>query len=110
MLDFGLTVQHFSGGATQGRPAVARKVAGKKAAEKNAAKTKGLKPAKYLDPKSGATWCGLGRILHWIAKAKNRDAFLIGQGAAPTIAEPFVKVTASKKAVKKPANKAPAAA
>ena len=106
MSDFGLTVEHLTGGSTQGRPAAAKKIASKKAAgKKAAAKTKGPKPAKYQDSKSGATWSGLGRVPHWIAKAKNRDDFLIGQSAASAVAEPEVKVVASKKAGKKVAKK-----
>ncbi|RQU99894.1 H-NS histone family protein [Burkholderia cenocepacia] len=34
---------------------------------------------KYQDPKSGATWSGRGKPPSWIAKAKNRDRFLISQ-------------------------------
>ncbi|WP_175769750.1 MULTISPECIES: H-NS histone family protein [Burkholderia] len=34
---------------------------------------------KYQDPKSGATWSGRGKPPAWIAKAKNRDRFLIPQ-------------------------------
>ncbi|WP_321941591.1 H-NS histone family protein [Paraburkholderia tropica] len=34
-------------------------------------------PAKYQDPKSGATWSGRGRAPDWIKSAKNRDRFLI---------------------------------
>lgn len=33
--------------------------------------------AKYVDPKSGATWTGHGRAPAWIASAKNRNRFLI---------------------------------
>ncbi|KAB0685285.1 H-NS histone family protein [Burkholderia territorii] len=33
--------------------------------------------AKYLDPKTGATWSGRGRAPAWIKDAKNRDRFLI---------------------------------
>src|ERR1700759_3230118 len=38
----------------------------------------GLTPgvAKYVDPKTGATWTGRGRAPAWIANAKNRDKFL----------------------------------
>ena len=36
-------------------------------------------PAKYRDPKTGATWSGRGRAPGWIAKAKSRDKFLIEQ-------------------------------
>jgi DNA-binding protein H-NS len=32
---------------------------------------------KYRDPKTGATWSGRGKAPQWIAKAKNRDRFLI---------------------------------
>lgn len=37
--------------------------------------------AKYVDPKSGATWTGRGRAPAWIANARNRDRFLIDTGA-----------------------------
>ncbi|HIE5948394.1 H-NS histone family protein [Burkholderia cepacia] len=33
--------------------------------------------AKYLDPKTGATWSGRGRAPAWLKDAKNRDRFLI---------------------------------
>jgi DNA-binding protein H-NS len=39
--------------------------------------SKGLQPAKYLDPKTGATWSGRGRAPTWIAGAKDRSKFLI---------------------------------
>jgi DNA-binding protein H-NS len=32
--------------------------------------------AKYVDPKTGATWTGHGRAPAWIANAKNRDKYL----------------------------------
>ncbi|MDG0023655.1 H-NS histone family protein [Trinickia sp. Y13] len=34
-------------------------------------------PAKYMNPKTGATWSGRGRAPAWIASAKNRDRFLV---------------------------------
>ncbi|MGS0897483.1 H-NS histone family protein [Burkholderia stagnalis] len=34
---------------------------------------------KYRDPKTGTTWSGRGKAPQWIAKAKNRDRFLIEQ-------------------------------
>jgi len=37
--------------------------------------------AKYLDPKTGATWTGHGRVPGWIANAKDRSKFLIDGGA-----------------------------
>lgn len=39
--------------------------------------TKAVAAAKYLDPKTGATWSGRGRAPAWIV-GKNRDRFLIG--------------------------------
>lgn len=33
-------------------------------------------PAKYRDPKTGATWSGRGRAPKWIKYAKSRDRFL----------------------------------
>ena len=36
----------------------------------------------YRDPKSGKTWTGRGKPPNWIAKAKDRSAFLISNGAA----------------------------
>ncbi|MBB2929012.1 H-NS family nucleoid-associated regulatory protein [Paraburkholderia silvatlantica] len=37
--------------------------------------------AKYVDPRSGATWTGHGRAPAWIANAKNRDKFLTDASA-----------------------------
>lgn len=34
-------------------------------------------PARYRDPKTGATWSGRGRPPDWIRNAKNRNRFLI---------------------------------
>lgn len=39
--------------------------------------------AKYLDPKTGATWSGRGRAPGRIADAKNRSKYLIGGSAQP---------------------------
>lgn len=57
--------------------------------------------AKYRDPKTGQTWTGHGRPPAWIAGAKDRDAYLIGDKA---VAAP------AKKAKAKPAGAAKAAA
>jgi DNA-binding protein H-NS len=35
-------------------------------------------PAKYRDPRSGATWSGRGRAPNWLKDVKNRDRFLVG--------------------------------
>lgn len=42
---------------------------------------KGPQPAKYRDPKSGATWSGRGPTPAWLAGTKDRAKFLI-EGAA----------------------------
>jgi len=38
---------------------------------------RGQQPAKYLNPKTGATWSGRGRAPAWLATAKSRAKFLI---------------------------------
>jgi DNA-binding protein H-NS len=43
---------------------------------------KGPQPAKYLDPKTGATWSGRGPAPAWLAAAKDRSKFLIADAAA----------------------------
>jgi DNA-binding protein H-NS len=42
--------------------------------------------AKYMAPKTGATWSGRGRAPSWIAKAKNRDWFLVDGNGSPASA------------------------
>lgn len=44
--------------------------------------SKGTRPAKYLDPVSGATWSGMGHTPGWMKDVKNRDKFLIATPAA----------------------------
>jgi len=73
MAEFNLTIEHLT-----------QAVAGKRAAKK--VKVKAASVAKYADPKTGKTWSGFGRAPGWIAGAKNRDAFLVGNGAAPKAA------------------------
>ncbi|SDD93435.1 H-NS family nucleoid-associated regulatory protein [Paraburkholderia lycopersici] len=50
-----------------------------------AAARQGASIAKYLDPKTGATWTGHGRAPAWIANARDRSKFLIA-GATPKAA------------------------
>ena len=95
MGEYGVTVEHLMDGARH-----SRSPASKKSVEPKT--SKGTKPAKYRDPKSGATWSGLGRIPAWIAKAKSRDAFLIDvpTGEIP-VAAPAPKVSVKRAASKK---------
>ncbi len=83
MSEFNLTIEHLT-----------QTVTGKRAAKKTKAKKASV--AKYVDPKTGKTWSGFGRAPAWIAGAKNRDAFLVGKGAA---AEPAAKAPAASKKV-----------
>jgi DNA-binding protein H-NS len=82
---------------------------------------KGPQPAKYLDPKTGASWSGRGPAPAWLAPAKDRSKFLIAgagvdagsadAGSAKVAGkEPTAKKVAAKKAVatKSAAKKAPA--
>src|SRR5471032_3552488 len=46
----------------------------------------GPQPAKYLDPKTGATWSGKGPAPAWLAAAKDRTRFLIAGADAVTTA------------------------
>ncbi|KVO15133.1 H-NS histone family protein [Burkholderia ubonensis] len=52
-------------------------VFGRKRAANGAARAKPASVVKYRDPKTGATWSGKGRAPGWIAKARNRDKFLV---------------------------------
>jgi len=60
---------HFAGSKRRGHPA------------KSTTSVKSAGAAKYLDPKTGATWTGHGRAPAWIANAKDRSKFLIAGGA-----------------------------
>jgi DNA-binding protein H-NS len=67
----------------------------------------GPQPAKYLDPKTGATWSGKGPAPAWLAAAKDRSKFLIvGADAGSSNAgnaKVVGKKTTAKKAVAKKA-------
>lgn len=47
---------------------------------------RGPQPAKYRDPKSGATWSGRGRPPEWLASTNNRTQFLI-EGVSAVVPE-----------------------
>lgn len=69
MADYGLTVDDLAPKRRRGRPAADGKA--------TSAKPKQALPAKYLDPKTGATWSGRGRAPAWLGK--NRNKFLIAE-------------------------------
>jgi DNA-binding protein H-NS len=73
--------------AVSASPASKAKTAVKKAAVVAGAgahkgQRKGPQPAKYLDPKTGASWSGRGPAPAWLAAAKDRTKFLIAGGTA----------------------------
>jgi DNA-binding protein H-NS len=75
---------------------------------------KGPQPAKYLDPKTGATWSGRGPAPAWLAAAKDRTKFLVdgadGGSAEVESAKPAGKKTTAKKVAAKKAVATKAAA
>ena len=68
--------------ATVGTASKAKTVGKKAAAVAGAVGHRGQRtgpqPAKYLDPKTGATWSGRGPAPAWLAGAKDRTKYLIG--------------------------------
>jgi len=66
--------------------------------------SKGPQPAKYRDPKTGASWSGRGPAPAWLAGAKDRSTFLIdGAGAAADVSASTETKPSAKKAVAKKA-------
>ncbi|WP_133667211.1 H-NS family nucleoid-associated regulatory protein [Paraburkholderia sp. BL10I2N1] len=59
-------------------------IGGKRRGRKPTAQAAGktTSPAKYRDPKTGATWTGHGRAPAWIAGAKDRTKFLMDDSTA----------------------------
>lgn len=71
-------VQRFGFQASELGLAVATRGPGKKGA---AARVREERPAKYREPKTGATWNGWGKPPHWMPKDKaKREKYLIGAG------------------------------
>jgi DNA-binding protein H-NS len=74
---------------------------------------KGPQPAKYLDPKSGATWSGRGPAPSWLAAAIDRTRFLVDGAASANTGSaklagkktPARKVAAKKAVASKPTAK-----
>jgi DNA-binding protein H-NS len=74
---------------------------GPKPGAQAAVKTAGT-TAKYLDPKSGATWSGRGRAPAWIATVRDRMKFLVDGSAASSATAPASKAKAAGKYVRGP--------
>jgi DNA-binding protein H-NS len=94
--------------ATTAGPSSKAKTAVNKTASKSVGATagkgqrKGPQPAKYRDPKSGATWSGRGPAPAWLSGAKDREKFLIAgvSGVADSSAAGKPKAVAKKPATK----------
>lgn len=87
---------------------------GKTAAKKDAAvagavghrgQRTGPQPAKYVDPKTGATWSGKGPAPAWLAAAKDRSKFLIASSDMGSNDASGEKVAGQKASAKKVAPK-----
>ncbi len=71
MAEYELTVEDIATKRRRGRPA------GGATKPTAVAMEKASLPAKYMDPKTGATWSGRGRAPAWLGK--NRAKFLIAE-------------------------------
>jgi hypothetical protein len=69
------------GGAVRKAKTAARKTVAVGGAVAHKGQRKGLRPAKYLDPETGAKWSGRGPAPAWLAAAKDRSKFLIANAA-----------------------------
>jgi DNA-binding protein H-NS len=85
--------------AASASPVSKAKVAVKKAsntftgASAHRGQSTGPQPAKYRDPKSGATWSGKGPAPAWLAAVKDRSKYLInGASTVPPVAAAEGKV------------------
>jgi len=67
---------------------------------------KGPQPAKYLDPKTGATWSGRGPAPAWLAAAKDRTRFLVDGADGGSANVGSAKLPGKKNSAKKVATKA----
>jgi DNA-binding protein H-NS len=67
--------------ASKAKPAV-KKGAAVAGAGGHRGQRKGPQPAKYLDPKTGATWSGRGPAPAWLAGVNDRSKFLIAEAGA----------------------------
>jgi DNA-binding protein H-NS len=111
MIKHGLTTADIEARAKARREA---KLGGRRlsnGAVKSAVSVKGKMPAKYRDPKTGATWSGHARPPAWIKDVKDRTRFLIDGAASALNGSGAIKVKAAAKKVsakKAAAKKAPA--
>jgi DNA-binding protein H-NS len=64
-------------------------------------------PAKYLDPKTGATWSGRGPAPSWLTAAKDRTRFLVDRANSSSAESGSAKLAGKKTPARKVAAKKP---
>lgn len=106
----GLTIADIDAHAStpakrRGRPAGSTAKSKARQSVKVKAASNGKLPAKYRDPKSGATWSGWARPPLWIKDVRDRSRFLIDGAAEDGIAEKPVAKKASAKVSAKAGSK-----
>jgi len=88
---------------------IGSKFFGKPGADAGAKPAPVQSPAKFRDPKTGATWTGRGKPPKWIVGVPSRDAFLIDKVEAPKATKAAAPTAAKAPAKKAAARKAKAA-
>src|SRR5471030_2249911 len=78
MLKHGLTTADIEARAKARREAMGAVASPAVKASSHAPTANGKLPAKYRDPKTGATWSGHARPPAWIKDVKDRTKFLMG--------------------------------
>jgi DNA-binding protein H-NS len=107
----GLTIADIDAHAStpakrRGRPAGSTAKSKAVQSAKVKAASNGKLPAKYRDPKSGATWSGWARPPLWIKDVKDRSKFLIdGIAEDDTAKTPVAKKASAKTGSKRATNK-----
>lgn len=97
----------FGGDAKAAKASKAGRRAAAKPGRKKKAPAKAAGVPMYRDPKSGKTWTGRGKPPAWIAGAKSREAFLIGdESAAPAPAAAEAPAKPARRAGRKAVAKA----
>jgi DNA-binding protein H-NS len=95
-------------GTVRNAKTAAKKASARVGAVAHKGQPKGPQPAKYRDPKTGASWSGRGPAPAWLAAAKDRSKFLIDATSAVAVnassaskAKPAAKTVAKKPSAKK---------
>lgn len=90
-----------SAGTVSKAKTVAKKAATVAGVDAHRGQRTGPQPAKYLDPKTGATWSGKGPAPAWLAAAQDRAKLLIASADAGSSDAASAKVASKKTTAKK---------